>query len=615
MAPSSTALTDEELKQWLKNPLVNPRTGRPITESGAVFKSIKKQADELIFSEGRPRHDVSGRSGTAQTRNDAIVGPGPASSTSDAPSTRITEGIFPSPTVTPPSNPTTSSSVPDSLVPEVISSKRLLSEIPSLLESREGPTMSTSDKLLVNKHAARASYSYEKPFPISDFRNLETCDIPDPFKYSVLNTSPTLRMLTVTNCHDGQRKLTMALLEFVSYSLKKLKCPAKDVLLVYPGASGLASAIASSIFPSLRMMLYDPAPNTLSHMPGSFHDKAVFYHANDMHPSAYENKRLAIFTGKAGWFDDGVATFCKNVVRPYFGAKHLLFTSDVRSNIGEYDIAENMHEQMRWTVLTGCSAYMHKFRMPYLDDDQTPRVLRRYADLSDIPAHLYQYKRDIANSVSGASSRVTPIDDNDNIRIPYLDGELHVQLYARQRTEELRLMGLRPGRDDKFLVRDYHVQNIENKMATFNAMYRSHARFCSSSSIGNPPMFTSTSTDACRLPSTYEIMAERDIVRECTETNESKLREEEDVERVHTIIRDMLATFTHKDPLICSLVSAHAEMKKRRLSVEQYAPHVLTWTRQILTVRPHAAVPMEFRKRVTMDNDNIKTGKKDKTPA
>lgn len=531
------ALTPEELRTWRASPLINPRTGRAISKTGSVYREIEKQA----------RQDEEDANNDNSSSND----------------TRRREK-------------------------EMISSAPLLRDVPRVLERQEGGEMSPVCRALVRQHVDRALHSYDNPFPINTFRNLETADIPRPFKYATLERSPTLRKLTITNCHDGQRKLAMALLEFVASGLLRLGCAPEDVLLVYAGASGLAGAIASSVFPGLRMVLYDPAPNTLSHMPGSFKGKAVFTDTFRVDPSSYASKRLAIFTEKAGWFGDDAARFCRDVVAPYFKKRHVFFTSDVRSERGELDVARDMHDQMRWTMLTGCSAYMHKFRLPYMDSADTPRVLRVYNDLSDMPADLFAYHR-------RREGDQPQLQEQKTTTVPYLDGQLHVQLYARQRTDELRLVGFRD-EDGKFAVRDYSVQSVEDKMATFNTIYRSHARFAS-------PHFTAAKTscegkkenDVYVLPASYEVVAEDDIVFSCARAN--GLHDEADIAKVHDIVCSMMATFTHKEPFVCSLVSAATEMKKRGLRVEEYAPHVLQWAADILRVRPNAAIPADFKRK------------------
>jgi hypothetical protein len=45
---SSLQLTDEECKQWLKNPTMNPRTGKPIKEYSRLYRDIRRQCDNTV---------------------------------------------------------------------------------------------------------------------------------------------------------------------------------------------------------------------------------------------------------------------------------------------------------------------------------------------------------------------------------------------------------------------------------------------------------------------------------------------------------------------------------------------------------------------------------------
>jgi hypothetical protein len=129
---------------------------------------------------------------------------------------------------------------------------------------------------------------------------------------------------------------------------------------------------------------------------------------------------------------------------------------------------------------------------------------------------------------------------------------------------------------------------MEDKMATFNAIYRGHARF----SYGDDYIAPREQY----LPASFEVVSEHHVISQCAQA--TRLREDSQKLDMHNIVREMLATFTPKDPLVCSLISAATEMKKHRHDVRSYAPHVLDWTRQVLQIRPNAAIPKDLLQHV-----------------
>ena len=124
---------------------------------------------------------------------------------------------------------------------------------------------------------------------IDEFQKTTQCPYPS---YNYISSSSELDVLSILNCHNGQRKLTMSVLEFLTVSLTHLKVPQSDVLIIYAGASGLASVIAANIFKQVQFVLYDPAPNTVALLP-PFQDKVVYRTP----PQQVDlSKRMIIFT-------------------------------------------------------------------------------------------------------------------------------------------------------------------------------------------------------------------------------------------------------------------------------------------------------------------------------
>jgi len=555
--------TEEEINRWVARPDFNPRTGRRIKESGTLFRKLRDLATATTGQGREKREDVL--------------------------SSRPLLAYF------------------KRTVRDEVSSKALLTKI--------------------DRHVRRAVASYDDPLPLA--RTIEDMDIPAPLSYSDTRVSSLMYDLTVTNCHDGQKKLTMSLLEFVAESLARLECSPEDVLLVYAGASGLAAAVASCVFPGLKLVLFEPSDDVLTYTPAAFKNTIVIrtplpssgsdnsnWRRNNVSTgssSVFTGKEVVIFTGRAGWFDDSAAHYCRHVFFPASGKTHILFTSDIRKgkdgNTDEVEIAQDMRDQMRWTMQTGCSAYMHKFRFPYLDDANEKEIVRRYHDLTDLPAEAFDYK----------PSRRAKASDGGDFRMPYLDGLLYIQLYARQRSLELRLIGfaqdpLAPVPSKRYSLRDY--DNVEDKMTTFNAFYRTHARYASASSEGLERIDDDELQPPESVPAFYEIMAEYLIAAKCVACTGCL----KPVSAIHDIIRDYVGKFSKKTPLTCHLISAakHLQQNKnkkkskgkmngdKRAEEEEgegdgndasfaYAKFTREWADRVSRLYPEAAVPAEFR--------------------
>jgi hypothetical protein len=282
--------------------------------------------------------------------------------------------------------------------------------------------------------------------------------------YDDLQRLPQLKNLSAINCHNGQRKLTLSVLEFLALSLEKLGSD-KPFILVYAGASGLATTVAATLFPpNVRFVLYDKAPNTIELISAKFKAEHVAIHTVK-HAVPDTSRRVVVYRE---WFDDAEALKFAAMQ----GVTNVLFASDVRGDAtDELSIAKDMCDQARWAVLTGSLAYMFKFRIPY---EWTPEIRRAYDAL---PGDL----RDAASRVPGATtaSQAQPRSSSSSSSITYLDGEAYIQLYGRPNTVELRLIGF-PKLTTKtktYACRTISRNATEDAMATFNTFYRSHAAF------------------------------------------------------------------------------------------------------------------------------------------
>lgn len=178
--------------------------------------------------------------------------------------------------------------------------------------------------------------------------------------YNAIEAAHELANLSAVNCHNGQRKLTVSVLEFIAKAYSRLSAAwsqqqQQRPLVVYAGASGLATVIAATIFPGVDFVIYDKADNTTKLIPKNY-PKDMHEIFTEKHAVPVTSKRVIVYSE---WFDDEEALKFSKFDRPIW------FISDVRINPVESDIAHDMRNQQRWAVLTGCDAYMFKFRLPY----------------------------------------------------------------------------------------------------------------------------------------------------------------------------------------------------------------------------------------------------------
>lgn len=362
--------------------------------------------------------------------------------------------------------------------------------------------------------------------PAPAFRTLDELHTPTPVPtYAQLTDLPQARLLSVANCHNGQLKLALSVIEFVSQALTKLAPPQRgDALVVYAGASGLASVVAATVFPDVRFWVYDPAPNTVQLMP-PFADRAIVRRrrVGDVVPAA----RLVVFTDEAGWFTDDVA---REVRQLQAGKGAVLFISDVRGDTDEAAIAMDMRRQARWTLLLDAATYMFKFRAPYLTPDNRDAILAAYR------GGATEIARDTgARLVSAAGTK----RGDDNLSFPYLAGELHLQVSGPPHSSELRLIGARRA-DGAYDLRAYSVPEIEGKMALFNTVHRSHASFKFGSTVGD-----------------YDRAAEAVILTRCARARlGGKAPSKAATEEVLRVVEDAMRRFIQKDAASCALLTA-----------------------------------------------------------
>lgn len=313
------------------------------------------------------------------------------------------------------------------------------------------PSSNSDFKTRCMIHIDRVRESYANPIKL--YRTLGEMESKNLMTFREVDEDKTLSELSQINCHNGQRKLTLSVLEFLAQALKKDKSEGIKTV-VYAGASGLAAVVAAKIFERVRFVLYDKQPNTVDLISKSFSDVVIHRSKHDVPDTS---KRIVVYQE---WFDDDEAfKFSK--------MKDILFISDVRGDdTSEIEIARDMRAQQRWAVLTGSEAYMFKFRVPY---EWSQEIEEAYNDIEHLEIAAKKIGKKFKSPIKKTSS-------NDGNEIEYLDGEAHIQLYARPKTAELRLIGFKH-KNDTYKTRKFNIAEVENKMATFNAFYRSHAMY------------------------------------------------------------------------------------------------------------------------------------------
>ncbi len=420
--------------------------------------------------------------------------------------------------------------------------------------------------------------------PAPAFRTLDELRTPTQVPtYAELADLPQARLLSVANCHNGQLKLTLSVLEFIALSLTKLGAAQRDVLVVYAGASGLASVAAATAFPDVRFWLYDPAPNTVKLMP-PFADRAIV-RRRDAADAAVPDARLVVFTDQAGWFTDDVARQVRRVARsdaspsPTRARKHVLFISDIRAENVEASIAMDMRRQARWALLLGASMYMFKFRIPFIGPDNQDAILAVYHDTDAIARDTGA--RLVGPPTSAAKSSRRRRSHEDQTTFPYLAGDLHLQVSGPPHSTELRLIGARRA-DGAYDLRAYSIPEIEGKMALFNAVHRSHASYKFGSVVGD-----------------YDRVSEAVILTRCVRARLGKAPSKTDVEDVHRVVHAAISRFIQKDASSCALVTAAKRADRVLKDPELRAFLMACHAKVASTLPPH--VDAQIRRGLRLD--------------
>jgi hypothetical protein len=250
------------------------------------------------------------------------------------------------------------------------------------------------------------------------------------------------------NCHDGQTKLTLGLLEF----LKKAVDAYGEYIqmhLVYVGASSVAAYAAMLAFPQIRQTIFDPAENMEGLMPPVYRENSLV--TDKIEDLNKNNANIALKT----FFDDNTPGILH---QQRFLDERILYVSDIRINSeNEEGIASDMIMQQEWAESLNCDMYMFKFRLPYTT---------RFSTAEEISQNFYSPKGTAMNP---------PIEHMPG-NIFYLSGDLMIQPYPPVGSGELRLIGKR-GDDGELVYTHHDMKQIEDLVFNHNHFWRGNAMF------------------------------------------------------------------------------------------------------------------------------------------
>jgi hypothetical protein len=134
---------------------------------------------------------------------------------------------------------------------------------------------------------------------------------------------------------------------------------------------------------------------------------------------------------------------CKN--------RKILFISDIRVDVKEVKIIQDMRDQAFWGMELNAPFMLLKFRLPYEDLDEIPKNNKQL-----------NLNKDIINNPDFNT-------DKDNHMV-YLKGDIYLQIFPPPYSGELRLFIEQ--RNNKYDLEEYNYLDIENKIFKYNFQYR-----------------------------------------------------------------------------------------------------------------------------------------------
>jgi hypothetical protein len=220
-------------------------------------------------------------------------------------------------------------------------------------------------------------------------------------------------------CHDGQRKLLFSEIEF--YTELSKTHDLNDILVVYVGSGeGLHEPVIFDMYPELDFFMCDPSHYKFKHRLTKNSDRFYF-----LHDYYTDNSYMKVIDFNK-----------KN--------KKIAFICDIREDIDELDVFENMKSQQLWTIQLNSIAYLLKFRLPYYNK-----------------GFKYEYfDYNVPKTVKIKKFRKEGFK--------YLSGKIMTQIYAPLMSTETRLLYIRKSPDEPFDFTNYDVKKYNLNCYYFN---------------------------------------------------------------------------------------------------------------------------------------------------
>jgi hypothetical protein len=259
------------------------------------------------------------------------------------------------------------------------------------------------------------------------------------------------------NVHNGQRKLFLSEVEFLSFYYKKAKH------VVYAGsADGWHTYLLYTMFNNLKFILIDPRPFELlldQKMSHRMVRQAEFNKLDEKKPDTW----IKMINGQHGIFfiNDYYSVKTSEILKEL---PNILFISDIRTSDNDespsdLDVIWNSAQQINWVESIKPMYYMLKFRTPYNEDNKLN--IQNY----------HQFDLDYSKKIG-----FDFIDNYNRKKFEYLDGRIYLQAWAGPHSTETRLIGS-PTKDGKLLKKTYDMIDYEQKLYYFNTVLRAFGYF------------------------------------------------------------------------------------------------------------------------------------------
>lgn len=262
------------------------------------------------------------------------------------------------------------------------------------------------------------------------------------------------------NYHNGQRKLLLSEVEFLTMYSKKAK------YFIYAGsAPGWKNFYLSLLFPNLTFILVDPNPfeiliyDNVSHIKRK--ETEYFKYLDNKKPESWVNEIQSSANTKIFIIND---YYTNNTSENLKELKSILFNSDIRTNNDENDFPSNLDivwnsaQQLNWISILKPVAYMLKFRVPY---EMKEKIFPEKYQIDDFKYSKEKVGIDFIDIYN-------KLDNN----FLYLDGTIYMQAFAGLKSTETRLISLYK---EPIKFKTYDSVEYEQKCFYFNMVHRAYA--------------------------------------------------------------------------------------------------------------------------------------------